>query len=133
MVQVIDSPSRLLRTWLQDKFFVAGSFIHHHAGKVLFVGILALAASCAALKSTAIETRVDKLWVAGQSLLLSVTVYERRRRRGAAGDETIAVLSRPFRPSVPFLSMCVCLSFSPLTILSFPSPASQRMDDWRRS
>lgn len=59
-------PSRLFRTWLQDKFFDTGASIHKHAGKVLFCGLLALVASCAALKSAAIETRVDKLWVAGQ-------------------------------------------------------------------
>lgn len=58
--------SRLFRTWLQDKFFDAGTNINKHAGKVLFCGLLALIAGCAALKSAAIETRVDKLWVAGE-------------------------------------------------------------------
>ena len=58
--------SRLLRLWLQDKFFDAGFFIQKHAGKVLFVGILALVASCAALKSATIETSVDRLWVEGE-------------------------------------------------------------------
>ena len=69
MGQQVIYPPRLFRSWLQDKFFDAGSSIHKHAGKVLFVGILALVAGCAALKSAAIETRVDKLWVAGESLV----------------------------------------------------------------
>lgn len=66
--------SRLLRAWLQDKFFDAGFFIQKHAGKVLFVGILALVASCAALKSATIETSVDRLWVEGESLFAPCVV-----------------------------------------------------------
>lgn len=75
MGKVIRSvPSRLFRTWLQDKFFDTGASIHKHAGKVLFCGLLALVASCAALKSATIETRVDKLWVSGQFVCLFLVI-----------------------------------------------------------
>lgn len=133
MRQVIRSvPSRLFRTWLQDKFFAAGVHIHKHAGKVLFCGLLALVASCAALKSAAIETRVDKLWVAGESVSLSLLTDRHADRRMM---HSTLIHRTYFRP----LSARLCSILSLVLTLSLLPPLSrimcrvQRMAGWKRS
>jgi hypothetical protein len=40
--------------------------LQNHAGKVLFVGLLVLATLTIGLKNTAIESRVEKLWIEGK-------------------------------------------------------------------
>lgn len=55
-----------LRARLQSHLFQLGCFLHRHAGKVLFVGVLVLATFCVGLKSAKVHTRVDQLWVEGK-------------------------------------------------------------------
>ncbi|CAB0031232.1 unnamed protein product [Trichogramma brassicae] len=51
------------RARLQDQLSQLGYFLQRHAGKVLFVAILALATFCVALKSVQVHSKVDQLWV----------------------------------------------------------------------
>lgn len=60
------SPSALwLRMHIQRYMFKIGGFIQIHCGKVLFVGILLLSLCCIGLKTTSLQTDVEKLWVEG--------------------------------------------------------------------
>lgn len=55
-----------VRTKLQVQLLQLGLFSHKHAGKVLFVALLALATFCVGLKSATLLTDVEKLWVEGK-------------------------------------------------------------------
>lgn len=55
-----------LRARLQDQLSQLGYFLQRHAGKVLFVAVLALATFCVALKSAQVHSKVDQLWVQGK-------------------------------------------------------------------
>lgn len=57
---------------LESKFFDLGYMIQKHAAIVLFIGFMALFTSSVFLKSATIETRVEKLWVEGMSILVFV-------------------------------------------------------------
>lgn len=63
-----------LRARLQSQLFQLGCFLHRHAGKVLFVGVLVLATFCVGLKSAKVHTRVDQLWVEGKGYARRPTV-----------------------------------------------------------
>ncbi|XP_071572097.1 protein patched [Temnothorax nylanderi] len=52
-----------LRALLQDQLSQLGYFLQRHAGKVLFVAVLALAILCVALKSAQVNSKVEQLWV----------------------------------------------------------------------
>ncbi|EFN75076.1 Protein patched, partial [Harpegnathos saltator] len=52
-----------IRARLQDQLSQLGYFLQRHAGKVLFVAILALATFCVALKSAQVHSKVEQLWV----------------------------------------------------------------------
>ncbi|XP_025990235.1 protein patched [Solenopsis invicta] len=52
-----------LRARLQDQLSQLGYFLQRHAGKVLFVAVLALAILCVALKSAQVNSKVEQLWV----------------------------------------------------------------------
>lgn len=54
-----------VRSQLQSHLYDIGSGIHRNAGKILFVGLLVLAAFCIGLKSVHIENDLEKLWVEG--------------------------------------------------------------------
>ncbi|KAG5322403.1 PTC protein, partial [Pseudoatta argentina] len=51
------------RARLQDQLSQLGYFLQRHAGKVLFVSVLALAILCVALKSAQVNSKVEQLWV----------------------------------------------------------------------
>lgn len=55
-----------IRARLQDQLSQLGYFLQRHAGKVLFVAVLALATFCVALKSAQVNSKVDQLWVQGK-------------------------------------------------------------------
>ncbi|KAK0164434.1 hypothetical protein PV328_003065 [Microctonus aethiopoides] len=52
-----------IRARFQYHFSQLGSFLQSHAGKVLFVAILALATFSVALKSVQVHNKVEQLWV----------------------------------------------------------------------
>ncbi|XP_020282533.1 protein patched isoform X4 [Pseudomyrmex gracilis] len=52
-----------IRARLQDQLSQLGYFLQRHAGKVLFVSVLALGTFCVALKSAQVNSKVDQLWV----------------------------------------------------------------------
>ena len=54
------------RARLQDQLCQLGSFLQMHAGKVLFVSLLALATFCVALKSVQVHSKIDQLWIQGK-------------------------------------------------------------------
>lgn len=55
-----------IRARLQDQLSQLGYFLQRHAGKVLFLAIVALATFCVALKSAQIHSKVEQLWVQGE-------------------------------------------------------------------
>lgn len=57
-----------IRARLQDQLSQLGYFLQRHAGKVLFLAIVALATFCVALKSAQIHSKVEQLWVQGEYL-----------------------------------------------------------------
>lgn len=59
-----------IRALLQDQLSQLGYFLQRHAGKVLFVAILALAILCVALKSAQVNSKVEQLWVQGKRLFM---------------------------------------------------------------
>lgn len=64
-----------IRARLQDQLSQLGYFLQRHAGKVLFVAILALATFCVALKSVQVNSKVDQLWVQGKWSLHSRCIF----------------------------------------------------------
>ncbi|XP_034941243.1 protein patched [Chelonus insularis] len=64
-----------IRAWLQDEFSQLGDFLHRHAGKVIFVAILALATFCVALKSVQIHSKVEQLWIQEGGVLEKELAY----------------------------------------------------------
>lgn len=56
------------RSIVQKQLFDLGCFLHHHAGKVLFISVLILATCCVGLKSACVQSRVDQLWIEGEFL-----------------------------------------------------------------
>lgn len=57
------------RSIVQKQLFDLGCFLHHHAGKVLFISVLILATCCVGLKSACVQSRVDQLWIEGEFIL----------------------------------------------------------------
>jgi hypothetical protein len=55
-----------IRARLQDQLSQLGYFLQRHAGKALFVAILALATFCVPLKSAQVNSKVEQLWVQGK-------------------------------------------------------------------
>jgi len=63
-----------VRSVTQQQLFQLGCLVQRYAGIVLFVGVLLLASFSVGLKSASIETKVDRLWVEGKSLIFSHTL-----------------------------------------------------------
>lgn len=61
-----------IRARLQDQLSQLGYFLQRHAGKVLFLAIVALATFCVALKSAQIHSKVEQLWVQGEYLFWNI-------------------------------------------------------------
>lgn len=58
-----------IRARLQDQLSQLGYFLQRHAGKVLFLAIVALATFCVALKSAQVHSKVEQLWVQGKCVI----------------------------------------------------------------
>lgn len=58
-----------IRARLQDQLSQLGYFLQRHAGKVLFLAIVALATFCVALKSAQVHSKVEQLWVQGKCII----------------------------------------------------------------
>jgi hypothetical protein len=114
-----------IRARLQDQLSQLGYFLQRHAGKVLFVAILALATFCVALKSVQVHSRVDQLWVQGKSprsvatTLLSVAWAEIRR----CGSRRWFGIADRFRGRL-FLCACPCARV-PVRVSLCQCPASR--------
>lgn len=67
-----NKPALWVRMHMQRHLFQLGCFIHQHAGKVLFVGLLLLSTFCVGLKSAKMETDINTLWVEGESMLMKL-------------------------------------------------------------
>lgn len=52
-----------IRSRLQQHLRALGTFLDTHAGKVLFVSLLAIATFCVGLKSATFHSSIDQLWV----------------------------------------------------------------------
>lgn len=52
-----------IRSRLQQHLHALGTFLDAHAGKVLFVSLLAIATFCVGLKSATFHSSIDQLWV----------------------------------------------------------------------
>lgn len=61
-----------IRARLQDQLSQLGYFLQRHAGKVLFLAIVALATFCVALKSAQIHSKVEQLWVQGEYVFWNI-------------------------------------------------------------
>jgi len=59
-----------IRWHLQWRLYRLGCFVQTHAGKVLFLGVLLLSLCCVGLKTAALETGVERLWVEGMRTVL---------------------------------------------------------------
>lgn len=62
-----------IRARLQDQLSQLGYFLQRHAGKVLFLAIVALATFCVALKSAQIHSKVEQLWVQGEYVFWNIS------------------------------------------------------------
>ncbi|OAD55036.1 Protein patched [Eufriesea mexicana] len=58
-----------IRARLQDQLSQLGYFLQRHAGKVLFLAIVALATFCVALKSAQVHSKAEQLWVQGRNIM----------------------------------------------------------------
>ncbi|XP_046629599.1 protein patched isoform X1 [Neodiprion virginianus] len=84
-----------IRALLQDQLSQLGYFLQRHAGKVLFVAILALATFCVALKSVQVHSRVDQLWVQEGGRLEKEVQYASEALGEAAASTHQLVIQTP--------------------------------------
>lgn len=90
------SPSALwLRMHIQRYMFKIGGFIQIHCGKVLFVGILLLSLCCIGLKTTSLQTDVEKLWVEEGGRLEQELEYTRTTVGEGRGTTSQLVIQTP--------------------------------------
>lgn len=80
-----------IRARLQDQLSQLGYFLQRHAGKVLFVAILALATFCVALKSVQVNSKVDQLWVQGKWPLYTRTLFSSFKAASLFNDRYNAI------------------------------------------
>lgn len=64
------------RNLLQEHFVRVGYTIHKHSGKILFVGLLAVALLCLAFKSAQYEYNLEKLWLSSNPIWKNWTETE---------------------------------------------------------
>ncbi|XP_021939583.1 protein patched isoform X2 [Zootermopsis nevadensis] len=99
-----------LRARLQSQLFQLGCFLHRHAGKVLFVGVLVLATFCVGLKSAKVHTRVDQLWVEEGGRLARELQYTRAALGEADSSTHQLVIQTPRHPQASLLHPAALLS-----------------------
>ncbi|RWS27495.1 putative hedgehog receptor patched-like protein, partial [Leptotrombidium deliense] len=93
-----------LRDIFQNHFYKLGCFAQRNAGKVLFVGILFLASMAVGLKSFAIETNVDKLWVEVDGRLEKELDYLRKTLGEGFGNTNQLLIETPRQPKTNILN-----------------------------
>ncbi|XP_032664388.1 protein patched isoform X2 [Odontomachus brunneus] len=84
-----------IRARLQDQLSQLGYFLQRHAGKVLFVAILALATFCVALKSAQVHSKVEQLWVQEGGRLQKELTYASEALGEAAASTHQLVIQTP--------------------------------------
>ncbi|XP_012276019.1 protein patched isoform X2 [Orussus abietinus] len=84
-----------IRARLQDQLSQLGYFLQRHAGKVLFVAILALATFCVALKSAQVHSKVEQLWVQEGGRLQRELTYASEALGEAAASTHQLVIQTP--------------------------------------
>ncbi|XP_061192639.1 protein patched homolog 1-like [Saccostrea echinata] len=84
-----------LRMHIQRYMFKIGGFIQLHCGKVLFVGILLLSLCCIGLKTTTLQTDVEKLWVEEGGRLEKELEYTRTTVGEGRGTTSQLVIQTP--------------------------------------
>ncbi|XP_012064028.1 PREDICTED: protein patched [Atta cephalotes] len=83
------------RARLQDQLSQLGYFLQRHAGKVLFVAVLALAILCVALKSAQVNSKVEQLWVQEGGRLQKELTYASEVLGEAAASTHQLVIQTP--------------------------------------
>ncbi|XP_011634801.2 protein patched, partial [Pogonomyrmex barbatus] len=84
-----------IRALLQDQLSQLGYFLQRHAGKVLFVAVLALAILCVALKSAQVNSKVEQLWVQEGGRLQKELTYASEVLGEAAASTHQLVIQTP--------------------------------------
>ncbi|EZA47071.1 Protein patched [Ooceraea biroi] len=84
-----------IRARLQDQLSQLGFFLQRHAGKALFVAILALATFCVPLKSAQVYSKVDQLWVQEGGRLQKELTYASEALGEAAASTHQLVIQTP--------------------------------------
>ncbi|XP_048757819.2 protein patched homolog 1-like isoform X2 [Ostrea edulis] len=84
-----------LRMHIQRYMFKIGQFLQLHCGKVLFVGILLLSLCCIGLKTTTLQTDVEKLWVEEGGRLEKELEYTRSTIGEGRGTTSQLVIQTP--------------------------------------
>nr|XP_022317481.1 protein patched homolog 1-like [Crassostrea virginica] len=84
-----------VRMHIQRYMFKIGGFIQTHCGKVLFVGILLLSLCCIGLKTTSMQTDVEKLWVEEGGRLEQELQYTRTTVGEGRGITSQLVIQTP--------------------------------------
>ncbi|XP_046825027.1 protein patched isoform X1 [Vespa crabro] len=92
-----------IRARLQDQLSQLGYFLQRHAGKVLFVAILALATFCVALKSAQVHSKVEQLWVQEGGRLQKELKYASEALGEAAPSTHQLVIQTPRHPGANIL------------------------------
>ncbi|XP_034192585.2 protein patched isoform X5 [Osmia lignaria lignaria] len=84
-----------IRARLQDQLSQLGYFLQRHAGKVLFLAIVALATFCVALKSAQVHSKVEQLWVQEGGRLQKELTYASEALGEAAASTHQLVIQTP--------------------------------------
>ncbi|XP_076637919.1 protein patched isoform X2 [Colletes latitarsis] len=84
-----------IRARLQDQLSQLGYFLQRHAGKVLFLAIVALATFCVALKSAQVHSKVEQLWVQEGGRLQKELTYASTELGEAAASTHQLVIQTP--------------------------------------
>ncbi|PBC33005.1 Protein patched [Apis cerana cerana] len=92
-----------IRARLQDQLSQLGYFLQRHAGKVLFLAIVALATFCVALKSAQIHSKVEQLWVQEGGRLQKELSYASEALGEAAASTHQLVIQTPKDPGANIL------------------------------
>lgn len=91
-----NQPALWVRSRLQEELAQLGRAVQLHAGKVLFTGLLVLAALTIGLKSVVMEDRIEKLWVeAGGRLDSELEYVERTLGRDSGGINQMLIQTSP--------------------------------------
>ncbi|XP_072766724.1 protein patched isoform X4 [Anoplolepis gracilipes] len=94
-----------IRARLQDQLSQLGYFLQRHAGKVLFVAVLALATFCVALKSAQVNSKVDQLWVQEGGRLERELTYASEALGEAAPSTHQLIIQTPKHSGVNILHL----------------------------